>query len=125
MPRLVELTSPTWLVVCREGNGFRVGQADAVRRMFHKHGSSDWQFHGNQDFTSWAVRNNPRRHLCYLQDAGVGGILSYKVHVRGKHDGPPPNSRVICFHGEPKPWETKETWPHQFYGEEEKQEAGG
>lgn len=34
------------------------------------------------------------------------GIMSYKVHVRKgvKPDG------VVCFHGNPRPWETRESW---------------
>ena len=35
------------------------------------------------------------------QDVLPGQVVSYKKHVRGK--GIPPEARVICFHGKPRP----------------------
>ncbi|HEX6924342.1 MAG TPA: hypothetical protein VF167_02880 [Longimicrobiaceae bacterium] len=40
-----------------------------------------------------------------LQDA-VPGIVSYKVHCK---EGVPPDARLVCFHGRPRPWDT-ELW---------------
>lgn len=38
------------------------------------------------------------------QDVAPGEVCSYKVHVR---EGiKPPNAKVICFHGKPRPWES-------------------
>ncbi len=61
------------------------------------------RFRGNQDYTAWAVREEPGRHLGYLQDK-VSGIVSYKYHLRGKHAQPPASTRIVCFHGKPRPW---------------------
>ena len=221
MGQLVHLKRPTWVVVCREGNGFHTGQAAAVKRMFEKHGSASWDFvcltdnptedwhtplrtdwpgwwsilesfylvgapcvltgldsmlcgnlslilrvaencppdvlygikslanpakvwasgvtvwngdwsfipeqftpehdmsvfHGNQDYTAACVRERSDRHLCYLQDKGVDGILSYKVNMWSKGvKTPPANARVICFHGDPKPWDTALPWVLEAWG---------
>lgn len=35
------------------------------------------------------------------QDVVPGQVVSYKVHC--KH-GVPPDARVVCFHGQPRPW---------------------
>ncbi|MGM0927533.1 MAG: hypothetical protein ACQEXC_14095 [Pseudomonadota bacterium] len=35
------------------------------------------------------------------QDIAPGQVASYKVHCR---QGPPPAARVVCFHGNPRPW---------------------
>lgn len=61
------------------------------------------RFRGNQDYTAWAVKQEPGRHLGYLQDK-VSGIVSYKYHLRGKHAQPPAGTRIVCFHGKPRPW---------------------
>jgi hypothetical protein len=45
------------------------------------------------------------------QDVVPGQVVSYKVHCR--HPGaPPPEARVVCFHGHPRPWRTN-FW-HEF-----------
>lgn len=46
------------------------------------------------------------------QDALPGQVISYKCHVmrdprKGRHIGDgtvPKNARIICFHGQPRPW---------------------
>lgn len=38
--------------------------------------------------------------LEYFQDVFPGEIVSYKVHCR---NSTPPNAKIVCFHGEPKP----------------------
>lgn len=42
------------------------------------------------------------------QDVCPNQIFSYKAHVRGKYI--PPDARVICFHGRPRPWDCGEAW---------------
>jgi hypothetical protein len=37
------------------------------------------------------------------QDEVPGQVVSYKVHCQ---NGVPPDARVVCFHGKPRPWET-------------------
>lgn len=36
------------------------------------------------------------------QDTVPGQVVSYKVHCQ---NGLPPDARVVCFHGKPRPWE--------------------
>lgn len=36
------------------------------------------------------------------QDVAPGQVVSYKVHCQ---KGVPPDARVVCFHGKPRPWE--------------------
>lgn len=42
------------------------------------------------------------------QDMVPGQVVSYKVHVRGR--GVPAGARVICFHGQPRPWVITDAW---------------
>lgn len=45
------------------------------------------------------------------QDVLPGQVISYKVHIRDKGLlAPPFQSRVVCFHGKPRPWEIKDEW---------------
>lgn len=39
----------------------------------------------------------------YWQDVLPGDVVSYKVHCRGTVA--PAGARVVCFHGQPKPWD--------------------
>lgn len=39
------------------------------------------------------------------QDVVPGQVVSYKVHCK---NGVPPDARVICAHGKPKPWDVPE-----------------
>lgn len=59
-----------------------------------------------------AMRMNPRGDQQLLeryykgtakrwQDVVPGQVVSYKVHCQ---NGVPPDARVICFHGQPRPW---------------------
>lgn len=41
------------------------------------------------------------------QDVAPGQVASYKVHCR---QGPPRDARVICFHGNPRPWAAQDDW---------------
>lgn len=40
----------------------------------------------------------------YWQDLLPGAVVSWKKHCIG---GVPPDARVICFHGRPKPWDVE------------------
>jgi hypothetical protein len=41
-----------------------------------------------------------------------GQVVSYKVHIKtNKGDRPlPPDARVVCFHGQPRPWQLNTPW---------------
>lgn len=41
------------------------------------------------------------------QDVLPGAVISYKVHCRR---GVPPGARVVCFHGQPRPWAVRHNW---------------
>jgi len=55
---------------------------------------------GDQGFIEETV---DRRDITLWQDLLPGQVVSYKVHVRDKEF--PPDARVVCFHGRPKPHE--------------------
>lgn len=79
-------------------------------------------FRGNQEYTAWAVGREPGRHLCYLPDK-VDGIVSYKYHLRGRHTKPPAGTRIVCFHGKPRPWNVKAdeaAWVVEFLEEHDR-----
>lgn len=54
---------------------------------------------GDQDF----IENTVFHHQ-YWQDVVPGQVLSYKVHCA---KGLPEGARVVCYHGKPKPHETR------------------
>lgn len=77
-------------------------------------------------YESMKVRSSPpdanewdQRHIAefvkpkYLQD--LGGIYSYKAHIKDK--GLPPDARVVCFHGQPRPWDCGEEWIGDRYAD--------
>lgn len=77
--------------------------ADPERHMRECVTSEKW---GDQGFIQSVQRNNGGWH--YLQDIFPGRIVSYKFDL--KRRDPHPDNRIVCFHGEPKPWETKHKW---------------
>lgn len=60
-------------------------------------------YRGDGEFLDSLWRNEALR----WQDALPGHVVSYKVHVRQvKGQIPPEDARVVCFHGNPRPWKT-------------------
>lgn len=69
-------------------------------------------------YESLRVRSSPptaaewdQRHIAQfvrakLLQAHLPGIYSYKAHIRGKPM--PADARVICYHGQPRPWAVEE-----------------
>jgi len=45
----------------------------------------------------------------YWQDLLPNQLVSYKIHCE---NGPPPDARIICFHGKPDPHDVTDTWVH-------------
>ena len=41
------------------------------------------------------------------QDVLPGQVASYKVHCL---NGPTPTAKVVCFHGQPRPWGVRHNW---------------
>ena len=39
-------------------------------------------------------------------------VASYKVHCE---QGPPTGTQIVCFHGEPRPWEVNDGWVKNNY----------
>ena len=50
---------------------------------------------------------NGRIKAARWQDVLPGQVASYKVHC---HNGPPPTAKVVCFHGQPRPWGVRHNW---------------
>lgn len=57
--------------------------------------------HGDQRFLEGERLGDATR----WQDILPGQVVSYKVHCKS---GVPEGSRVVCFHGKPKPWDVGE-----------------
>lgn len=72
---------------------------DFAREPYKAMGSSP---RGDQD---WIERVAP--HATFWQDVVPGQVVSYKVHCQG---GLPEDTRVVCFHGRPKPSEVNADW---------------
>jgi hypothetical protein len=73
---------------------------------FRYTGPSEWmsRFKGDQDFIQHVVHPYT---LGFWQDEFPGKVVSYKVHCNG---GPPSGSKVVCFHGRPRPDQADEPW---------------
>jgi len=65
-------------------------------------GSQLGYFRGDQDYIAARLNDKEHGQVLYAQDL-MGGIYSYKVHIRDK--AMPADTRVICFHGKPRPVE--------------------
>lgn len=69
--------------------------------------SAKW---GDQGF----IREHSPRHWEYWQDRNPGKVVSFKAHcregsMRSNIDRPasiPQGASVVCFHGQPRPWNT-------------------
>ena len=76
-----------------------------------------YQSGGDQEFISKIYP-----HAAIWQDILPGQIVSYKKHVihkkKNEHatgDGTvPAGTRIVCFHGKPRPWDCGEAWVPPF-----------
>lgn len=73
--------------------------ADPERHMARCTSGDRW---GDQGFLSEVL--SPAR----WQDLRPGKVISYKAHVRKGVN--PMSADVICFHGQPRPWEVRAGW---------------
>ena len=60
----------------------------------------------NQRWPKWGDQGFLQDYLGGSAKWG-GEVVSYKVHCR---DGLPKGTRVVCFHGKPRPWNVKASW---------------
>lgn len=52
----------------------------------------------------------------FWEDLVPGQVVSYKVHCQ---EALPPTSRIVCFHGKPKPAEVQAPWIDEHWNENE------
>jgi len=64
------------------------------------------RFRGDQEWLRSFLHSYPQLSVTLAQNV-VSGIYSYKVHVKNKEL--PPDAKVICFHGRPRPHELKDS----------------
>lgn len=57
---------------------------------------------GDQGFLGKVLTNVQR-----WQDVAPGKVVSYKVHCK---KGFPKDASVVCFHGKPRPWDSRQPW---------------
>ena len=78
----------------------------------------DARYHGDADWFRFRARKHAAP-VVFLQDA-VAGIVSYKVHCE-RHVDPPPDARVVCFHGHPRPslMHPAPRWISEAWGEDQ------
>lgn len=67
---------------------------------------------GDQGFIQDVLRQNGGWD--HLQDLFPGRIVSYKFDLYRRD--PRPDNRIVCFHGEPKPWQTNHRWVPPLHG---------
>lgn len=77
-------------------------QRDPAGHMARARTTACW---GDQGILRQALGDGVQR----WQDVAPGQVVSYKVHCR-KHRRPPPGARVVCFHGNPRPWAANDDW---------------
>jgi hypothetical protein len=83
-----------------------VGARPEVRAAFMQDPEDAMEgLHGDGDFLDRLYRG--KTVLRWQEVLGDDSVVSYKVHVR-QHKGQtiPLGARVICFHGNPRPWAT-------------------
>lgn len=51
-----------------------------------------------------------------FQDLFPGSVVSFKLHLEQKKP-PPEGTSIVCFHGDPKPWECSLPWVKQHYAD--------
>ncbi|GAB3099712.1 hypothetical protein G8770_03570 [Aestuariicella hydrocarbonica] len=63
----------------------------------------------------WGDQGFLRKHLPHQRwdDVLPGQIVSYKVHCQR---GLPATAKVVCFHGQPRPWDVKKHWIPPYGG---------
>lgn len=79
---------------------YRAFMADPSRHMRECMTPKRW---GDQGFIAAHV---PDRH--YWQDLLPGAVVSYKFDLR--RGAPRTPNRIVCFHGEPRPWQVRAAW---------------
>jgi len=67
---------------------------------------------GDQSFIQDVLRDHAGWD--HFQDLFPGRIVSYKFDLYRRD--PKPDNRIVCFHGEPKPWQTKHKWVPPLHG---------
>ena len=67
-----------------------------------EHHMSVWRGHGDQGYLSQFWNASASR----WQNVLPNQIVSYKIHCK---EGRPPDARVVCYHGRPRPRETNWT----------------
>lgn len=77
---------------------------DSQRHMAECVVSEKW---GDQGFIQ-SVQRSTGRGWKFLQDLFPAQIVSYKFDLQRRD--PEPQNTIVCFHGEPKPWETNHKW---------------
>ena len=93
------------------GSGFMYVTAEDRARVWeawlqdpagHMRACNRWPKWGDQGFLMDHLADAAR-----WQDISPGAIVSYKVHCR---EGLPADAKVVCFHGKPRPWNTRAAW---------------
>lgn len=66
------------------------------------------------DKRCWGDQGFIERHVTHwdcIEDLFPGAVVSYKRNVRrSKTRKPRPETRIVSFHGKPKPWEVQHDW---------------
>jgi hypothetical protein len=86
------------LMYVREADRVRVW--DAWMRDTAKH------MRDNRTWPKWGDQGFLQDHLGHCAKWGTE-VRSYKVHCR---DGVPKGTKVVCFHGKPRPWHVAADW---------------
>jgi glycosyltransferase involved in cell wall biosynthesis len=82
---------------------WEAGQHTAIWQRFDDAGRP-LEGHGDQSWLQWYFVNKP---LDILQDHFPGDFVSFKTHC---HPYPPKGTKVVCFHGEPRPHNCNVPW---------------
>lgn len=87
----------------------RADRAEACGAFFERPQATMRNARGDGEFLDSMWRTTAQRWQTALPDQ----VVSYKVHVRQRPKQTiPPRARVVCFHGNPRPWATA-LWEHR------------
>lgn len=80
-----------------------------LRFLYDKYRSDEEQYPGGDQALIEDVMQDKMHMVSFWQDICTG-IVSYKAHDR--HLGLQPTDKVVCFHGQPRPWgQTRIAYP--------------
>jgi hypothetical protein len=97
------------------GSGLMSWHGTGVYKIYNTFVQHDMKYMNNIREGDQAFIDQHRPSMDYFQDLFTGKVVSYKVHcLEGQTAAVPTDSRIICFHGKPRPHEIETPLKHYW-----------